>query len=210
MVALYLIDEQTGRQIVESVNFAFCPEMRDLPSMVQMWFDNFNTSDAIMYFSSMNITMLEIQQNMPCSVTYYTTIAAAWQQMVVELFTDGDLCSAYDRYFEKVTKAYVQNCDDSKIEGWLYLVMPDEYDMFVPHVKMAFEYVGKYFYEIQDSQAVTEALVPAIWMKFHATNSTNQQLDVECKKLGCAIMLSGRKTSSETGSLNLTITMKTT
>merc|ERR1712183_1060815 len=129
MVALYLIDEQTGRQIVESVNFAFCPEMRDLPSMVQMWFDNFNTSDAMMYFSSMNITMLEIQQNMPCSVTYYTTIAAAWQQMVVELFTDGDLCSAYDRYFEKVTKAYVQNCDDSKIEGWLYLVMPDEYDM---------------------------------------------------------------------------------
>lgn len=147
MVALYLIDEQTGRQIVESVNFAFCPEMRDLPSMVQMWFDNFNTSDAMMYFSSMNITMLEIQQNMPCSVTYYTTIAAAWQQMVVELFTDGDLCSAYDRYFEKVTKAYVQNCDDSKIEGWLYLVMPDEYDMFVPYVKMAFEYVGKYFYE---------------------------------------------------------------
>ena len=25
--------------------------------------------------------------------------------------------------------------------------MPDEYDMFVPYVKMAFEYVGKYFYE---------------------------------------------------------------
>ena len=54
---------------------------------------------------------------------------------------------AYDRYFEKVTKAYVENCDDSKIEGWLYLVMPDEYDMFVPYVKMAMEYVGKYFYE---------------------------------------------------------------
>jgi len=147
MVALYLVDEQTAMQIAESVNFAFCPQMRDLPAMVQSWFDNFNTSDAMMWFASMNITLVDIQQNMPCSVSYYTTIASAWQQMVVELFTEGDLCSAYDRYFEKVTKAYVENCDDSKIEGWLYLVMPDEYDMFVPYVKMAMEYVGKYFYE---------------------------------------------------------------
>ena len=93
MVALYLVDGQTATQIAESVNFAFCPQMRDLPAMVQSWFDNFNTSDAMMWFASMNITLVDIQQNMPCSVSYYTTIASAWQQMVVELFTDGDLCS---------------------------------------------------------------------------------------------------------------------
>merc|ERR1719376_399363 len=33
-----------------TVNFAFCPQMRDLPAMVQSWFDNFNTSDAMMWF----------------------------------------------------------------------------------------------------------------------------------------------------------------
>merc|ERR1719376_380700 len=81
-------------------------------------------------------------RNPPSRATQWREEVGGWPSP-----PDYILCSAYDRYFEKVTKAYVEYCDDSKIEGWLYLVMPDEYDMFVPYVKMGLEYVGKYFYE---------------------------------------------------------------
>jgi len=150
MWAQSLVDEATGMQIIQYVNMFTCPEMKDLPTMVEEWFMNFNMTMVSEWLVSMDINLVDLQAAMPCSMKYYTSIAGAYQTMIGEFFhaeDRSDMCTAYDAYFASVTASFNENCDASKFEDFLKVLMPESLHELVPYVMQACEYVGKTFYE---------------------------------------------------------------
>jgi len=144
------IDEEMSTQIMGYWTMATCPDIKDLPTMVEAWMSNFNSTMLAQWFVSMDIDLVALQNAMPCSMSYYTSIAAAYQKMIGQFFNSedtSDMCQAYGVYFDSVTKAYQENCDSSKMDDFLYVLMPDYLDEMVPYVIKAFEYIGKSFYE---------------------------------------------------------------
>jgi len=146
----YLVDEATGKMVIEYFNQALCPDMKDLPTMVEEWFSSFNSTVIAQWLISMDIDLMELQNAMPCNMKYYTSIASAYQEMIGNFFRAedrDDMCEAYDEYFKDVTTSYQENCNPEKMDDFLYVLMPDWLDQAVPYMVKACEYLGKYFYE---------------------------------------------------------------
>merc|ERR1719347_180617 len=83
---LGLLDPVGANIMVESWDMALCPEITSLPQLVQFWFDNFNSTMLASWFVSMDVDLVKLGEAMPCSVTYYTQIASAFQQMMSSMF----------------------------------------------------------------------------------------------------------------------------
>ena len=89
MVLLGLVNEETAMAIVGYFYAGMCPEVTDLPSMIEAWVSSVNTTMLVEWFASMDINYVAVQANMPCSLSYFTGIASAYQTMVEKVFMSG-------------------------------------------------------------------------------------------------------------------------
>jgi len=145
-----LIDEASGKMIIEYTNAAACPDMKDLSEYVTEFFANFNTSMVAQFLISMDIDLVKLQAAMPCSMSYYTDFASAYQTMLGAMFTAGDrskMCKAYENYVGSIEQTYKANCDESKFDDFLYVLMPDYLHEAVPYMVQACKYMTESFFE---------------------------------------------------------------
>merc|ERR1712002_318718 len=131
----------------------------------------------------MNITLMDIQQNMPCSVSYYTSIAAAWQQMVVELSPRATCAQPTIDISKRLPQLTLKTATIQRSKAGSTLSCLTNTTCSFHMLRWHLSTLVNTFTKTQDSQDVmvetVEMVETSIWTKFHATSSTNHRPDVE-------------------------------